>query len=189
MAKKISKELNNLLFFYEEVLKSKDFKFNTYTEYVKEIKNEFKEICNSVNNIESIETLLWKNLNNDKEEKQIIFWLKKISSLALRLYCERTKEELENVIEEGIELMKRKNADYAGKDDFFKNFRSVEDYKITSVQRWFLVRINDKISRIDTLIWENWKEVKNKVQDEKIEDTLKDLSNYATLLFSYIKNK
>ena len=66
------------------------------------------------------------------------------------------------------ELYKRKNADYG--DSVSKTY---EKYGMVS----FLVRIEDKINRVKSLIDKGKREVK----EEKIEDTLTDLANYAIL--------
>lgn len=65
------------------------------------------------------------------------------------------------------DLYIRKNADYG--DSVSETYNK---YGMTS----FLVRMEDKLNRIRTL---NKQEAK--VQDEKIEDTLIDLANYAIL--------
>lgn len=49
----------------------------------------------------------------------------------------------------------------------------------------FLVRMYDKLNRVYSLTREN-KEIK--VQDEKIEDTLLDLANYAIITLVELKN-
>lgn len=73
-------------------------------------------------------------------------------------------KELLNKLEE---LYKTKNADYG--DSVSETYKK---YGMTS----FLVRIEDKLNRVRTLSQKD-----AKVQDEKIEDTLLDLANYAIL--------
>ena len=84
------------------------------------------------------------------------------------------------------EVVEAKNNDYSNGGEFFSNFKFVERYKVTSVEKGFLVRMLDKVSRLASLIAEE-KEIK--VKDEKIEDTLLDLANYSILLATYIKHK
>jgi hypothetical protein len=84
-------------------------------------------------------------------------------------------------------ITKAKNHDYAGfgGDDPFANFKVVERSGIASTEQGFLTRMMDKISRINSFVQQGV----CKVQDEKIEDTLKDLANYSILMAGYIKSK
>lgn len=168
-----SKELQSCIWFYNEISKFENF-WKNVNQTIELIKNHFKELCIKIDS---------KNLHN---KLRVFELLKQIASLSIQLYCKRTSINIQKVIQDSIEIMKNKNSDYAWDTDFFKNFRNSELFHITSNERWFLVRMSDKISRIETLIWT--KEKENKVQDEKVEDTLKDLSNYCSLLYSYIQN-
>ena len=73
-------------------------------------------------------------------------------------------EQMESIQKEGLELFKKKNADYG--DAFAK-------YNIIGV----LMRIEDKIQRSLSIT----KNGVNLVKDEKIRDTLLDLHNYAAM--------
>ena len=77
-----------------------------------------------------------------------------------------------------------KNNDYAGKKDPYRNFRYCEEMGVCSVEQGLLVRITDKIARITNLL-----NTKQKVKDEKIEDTLLDLANYSVILKCYITQR
>jgi len=92
------------------------------------------------------------------------------------------KLELNQVV--ALEIMKRKNSDYAGVGDPFKNFKNVEMLGVCSVEAGLVVRITDKLSRISNLIKQD-----AKVKDESISDTLIDLMNYTNILKVYINNK
>ena len=74
------------------------------------------------------------------------------------------------IVNEMYEIYKAKNADYGDSvhDTFMK-------YGLLS----FLVRMEDKISRLRSLTMKSKKE--QRVKDESILDTLKDLANYAIL--------
>ena len=89
---------------------------------------------------------------------------------------------IEETYKECLEIVKKKNLDYAGEEDQFKNFRSAFvvglDYK-----KAILVRILDKLSRISNCID---KEVA--VKDEQIQDTIKDAINYLAILREAIKD-
>jgi len=91
-------------------------------------------------------------------------------------------EDLQNTFNECIETAKRKNADYAGVGDPFKNFKNVEVLGICSVEVGILTRMTDKMSRISNLIKQE-----AQVKDESIKDTLQDLINYAAILKAYLK--
>ncbi|HEY6766593.1 MAG TPA: hypothetical protein VI386_17675 [Candidatus Sulfotelmatobacter sp.] len=84
--------------------------------------------------------------------------------------------EFEKLTARMLEITKKKNNDYGGTADPFKNFRTFGELGI-------LVRISDKFSRLLTAIQEKRKfEV-----DESLEDTALDLSNYALLLICYMR--
>jgi len=91
-------------------------------------------------------------------------------------------EGIEETYKECFEIVKKKNLDYAGEDDQFKNFRSAFvvglDYK-----KAILVRILDKFSRISNCI-----DREVAVKDEQIEDTIKDAINYLAILREAIKD-
>ena len=65
------------------------------------------------------------------------------------------------------EIAKRKNHDYG------------QDNLTTFGIKGNLVRTNDKVARLKTLLWEN---IEPRVSDEKILDTVYDLINYATYM-------
>lgn len=86
------------------------------------------------------------------------------------------------------ELMEKKNHDYSGgksDEDPFLNFTRVERLGITDTKRGFLVRLTDKISRLITFIDTGMYQV----SDEKLEDTILDLMNYAVLLYAYTQTE
>ena len=74
-----------------------------------------------------------------------------------------------------LETTTKKNNDYGGSSDPFKNFRSFEELGI-------LVRMSDKFARLRTAIVEKRA---FEVTDESVEDTCLDLANYALLLLCY----
>lgn len=101
-----------------------------------------------------------------------------------------TKEEYmayhEECCKRMIVITKQKNADYTGiTPDPFLNFSRVESFGICSVEQGFLVRMSDKLSRINSFAQKGIFEVK----DESIEDTLLDLANYSLLMAGYIKSE
>jgi hypothetical protein len=100
-----------------------------------------------------------------------------------------TKDELfklhEDMCCDALELMRKKNADYAGGvSDPFANFRRAEALGVCSTEQAFLVRMTDKMSRLSSFA----KKGTLAVEDESVHDTLLDLINYSVLLSAYIKS-
>ena len=85
---------------------------------------------------------------------------------------------------EDLEIVKRKNSDYADGQDPFQNFRMVENMGLCSVEAGILVRMSDKMQRIANLLSRE-----AMVKDESILDTLSDLRNYANILQVYLESK
>jgi hypothetical protein len=83
----------------------------------------------------------------------------------------------------GVEIIKKKNQDYATEIDPFKNFRFAQMVGITP-ERACLVRISDKLARISNLL-----EKPESCTDEKIKDTLTDLANYVAILSVMLDEK
>lgn len=102
-----------------------------------------------------------------------------------------TRDELfkthEQMCKFALELMKKKNADYAGSDGVnpFANFRRAEALGICSTEQAFLVRMTDKMSRLSSFAAKG----KLDVEDESVYDTLIDMINYSVLLAAYLKTK
>lgn len=70
-------------------------------------------------------------------------------------------------------MMKQKNADYGADSDPFKNFRKYGEMGI-------LVRLSDKISRLETLLHKE-----PSVTEEKELDTIQDAINYLALYAAF----
>ncbi len=95
-------------------------------------------------------------------------------------------EEFKKINQEQYELTKKKNSDYANDGDAFLNFKliSIITGGKTTIEDGLLTRITDKVSRIGRLVHK-----KAHIEDEKIEDTLIDLANYAIIYIIYLRNK
>lgn len=93
-------------------------------------------------------------------------------------------ESMKQTFADALELSVRKNHDYAGDADPFKNFRVVEVLGLCSVEKGIAVRLCDKLSRIATGLGNELK-----VKDESLIDTLNDVINYAAILKAYIEIK
>ena len=86
--------------------------------------------------------------------------------------------------DEMMELTRKKNSDYADRENAFQNFELIEKMGVASTEQGFMVRMSDKLQRIGNLIGRE-----NAVKEESIEDTLKDLSIYSLLFLLYLKSK
>lgn len=75
---------------------------------------------------------------------------------------------------DALNLMKKKNVDYAEKDDPYENFRLFGRFGI-------LVRMGDKFARLRNYE----RNGKFSVEDEGLKDTIIDIINYAVLYFGY----
>lgn len=84
------------------------------------------------------------------------------------------------------DISEKKNADYTGvSTDPFANFTAVEMNGVVSTEQGFLVRMTDKMQRINSYVQQG----KLQVEDEKVGDTLMDLANYCILMAAYIRSK
>jgi len=90
-------------------------------------------------------------------------------------------EDLNATFATCLEISHKKNADYAGDADPFKNFRMSEQVGVDPA-RAILVRISDKLSRISNLL-----DREAKVEDERLEDSCIDAINYFAILKAFIK--
>jgi hypothetical protein len=102
-----------------------------------------------------------------------------------------TRDELlkshNELTKRAYELMKRKNADYAGKagTEPFANFTRCEAMGICTTEAGMLVRMTDKLSRLSSFVEAGTFQVK----DESLEDTCVDIINYAVLFHTFVQDK
>lgn len=87
----------------------------------------------------------------------------------------RREDTFKKIVDEMYDLYVKKNRDYGGSVT-----DTYEKFGLTS----FLVRLSDKLNRITNLTINN---KENLVKDEKIQDTLLDLANYAILALIELK--
>lgn len=96
-----------------------------------------------------------------------------------------TQEEffasIENTYKTALELTRKKNVDYGGRQDCFQNFRMAEQLGI-SMEHAILVRMSDKLSRIATLLRQE-----ALVKDESLIDTLRDMCNYSAIMIAVLE--
>lgn len=93
-------------------------------------------------------------------------------------------DEIEKFFAKGLSLVKRKNRDYAPENDPWRNFRFAEIVEV-DIARAQLVRISDKLARVSNLLTTD----ELLVPEEKIEDSLLDISNYAAILAIFVKHQ
>ena len=100
---------------------------------------------------------------------------------------EELLENHERLCGSALQLMRRKNHDYAGRggESPFANFTRCESMGICTTEQGFLVRLTDKLSRLSSFIEAGTLQVK----DESVEDTILDVINYAVLFQSYLQEK
>lgn len=79
---------------------------------------------------------------------------------------------IDKIASEIVDLVKRKNKDYGNSFD-----KTLNEYGATA----YFLRIEDKISRLKSLT----KSKDQNVNDESIEDTLKDIVGYTLLMLNY----
>ena len=92
--------------------------------------------------------------------------------------------DADEIFRDCMSIMISKNSDYGGSTETpYNNFTNSKVVGV-SVEKGIMVRMMDKVSRINTLL-----EKENLVKDESINDTLNDLINYTVILKSYLKNK
>jgi len=103
-----------------------------------------------------------------------------INKLTNTDYLKRFKE----ITEEMYEITKAKNHDYSAAIWWlaFKNFELSQYLWNVDTAESIFVRMLDKISRISSLLSRP-----AQVADEKITDTLRDLSNYSIILSIYLE--
>lgn len=101
------------------------------------------------------------------------------------------REELlkhhEDLCQEALQIMKKKNHDYAGDsgETPFANFERTEAMGICSTEQGFLCRMCDKLSRLSTFANAG----KLVVDNEGYRDALLDIINYCVLFSGYVKSK
>jgi hypothetical protein len=93
-------------------------------------------------------------------------------------------KEFKKITDKMFEITTLKNKDYSDGENAFRNFMQCESLGICSAEKGILVRMSDKMSRIANLL-----ERDAFVTNEKIEDTLIDLSVYSIILSIYLKEK
>jgi len=81
--------------------------------------------------------------------------------------------KFEEITQQMTEVYKRKNQDYGNSFD-----KTLDEFGLVAG----LIRINDKVSRLKSI----YKSSEVRVKDERIEDTLLDLANYAVMSLQWL---
>lgn len=82
-----------------------------------------------------------------------------------------------------LDIAKKKNDDYADEADPFANFRGSEIAGVPA-ERGILIRMMDKMNRIGNGLQKEFQ-----VEDERMDDTIEDLINYAAILKAYLNHE
>lgn len=99
-------------------------------------------------------------------------------------------EEIEAVFKQCSDIVDKKNSDYARPDDFYYNFRAVEDQLSIPIWVGICIRYLDKHSRLVNAVSQFNSTGKMHLENENLEDTLIDGINYlALMLVTYRKWK
>ena len=80
-----------------------------------------------------------------------------------------------DITKEMVSLQEKKNKDYGNSFE-----QTLDEFGLIAG----VIRLNDRMNRVKQLC----KSQKQEVKDEKIEDTLIDLANYAVMTLSWLKN-
>jgi hypothetical protein len=100
-----------------------------------------------------------------------------------------TRDELfklhKDTCEEALELMKKKNNDYASGSDPFMNFKRAEYLGFATAELGVLIRMTDKMSRISTFL----KNGDLSLSNESVYDAIVDMINYSVLLAGLINDR
>lgn len=95
------------------------------------------------------------------------------------MYTKNQLSQLHNELcNDALKLMLKKNADCAGDTDPFANFRGSNIYNVPP-EIGILIRIGDKLKRVESLVRAGNLQVK----DQSVRDSIVDIINYAVLLY------
>lgn len=141
--------------------KNNDFALLTPDVYVYSLNLYKKELFQNIQNTQNMIQLT--------DPKSIYETLINITLLTLNYMHKSTSTSKDTIISSNQQLFERKNQDYGN---------SFVDYGLIGV----LVRLNDKINRLLTLLNPA---TTPQVHDERIEDTLNDLYNYGVIALTY----
>lgn len=83
---------------------------------------------------------------------------------------------------DAVALMRKKNHDYGGNSDPYRNFRMAANLGVDPLAG-ILVRMGDKLARLGTYVEKGQLQVK----DESVRDTVLDIINYAVLFYGMSK--
>jgi len=93
------------------------------------------------------------------------------------------RQGAEIFFKECLDLLCRKAQDYAKNTDAFSNFRKIANISDVPTERSFLMFMAVKIARLAELL------NKEAQVPESMEDSLKDIVNYACLMALYLKEE
>lgn len=91
----------------------------------------------------------------------------------------------EEMFKKCLDLLERKSKDYSGTEDCNQNLKVCEKMGLAPAEVGILVRICDKISRLNNLI----KTGQINVKEETAEDSIFDVINYCIILLHVYREK
>lgn len=103
----------------------------------------------------------------------------------MSMNTEQFIDALDDNYNEAMQIIEKKNGDYADDEDPFQNFKFIERSGFLATEEGIAVRMTDKLQRILNLIQKDSREV----EDERIDDTLLDLMNYANIMLVYLQHQ
>lgn len=98
----------------------------------------------------------------------------------------KTGIHMQNLAMDIVDTVVKKNKDYSSQEDAFANFRLAEKELGVSTSNAIKIRMLDKIARLDNLTTDDEGfDKKPEVEDERVEDTMKDLIAYMVIEHIY----
>lgn len=119
----------------------------------------------------------WETLGNEKPNVTWEEILAEIEALPADAEMNPLIEYATSLLDEALELMKKKNHDYTINGDPLSNFRLIEKYGIARTEDGIFMRLLDKISRLANGLTGEYE-----VTDETMHDTIVDAINYLIIL-------
>lgn len=157
---------------------------------LKEMSSELYSLNKGLNRniiISFLKQILGINKIDIKNIENVIIGLIMNSFLILENLEEKKDRQkfITKIIKKQKDIMINKSHDYAISSDVLSNFKMSEILFNIPNYVGILIRISDKISRIENVLSKG----ESKVKDESLQDTLIDLANYSLLFYLCVIDK
>lgn len=133
------------------------------------VNKEYQKLIDIVRDVRSSIVL---SPENDTKLKTVEYGLKNLGSKPM--LTNRNVQQFIDITTDMIKTYEAKNHDYGNSFD-----QSLDKFGLIAS----IVRMNDKMNRLETLASK-----KAEVKDESVEDTLLDLANYAIMTVMWLRN-